>query len=85
MKIILKMLARFTPISYSVIVIGFYANLIEQEGHKVFVRGKEVSFDRQSINGFYQLPMVDDSAYQQLVAALDYDVIINCLTKNRGS
>ena len=42
-----------------------------------------MSFDKHKINRFYQLPIVDDSAYQQLVAALDYDAIIKCLTKNR--
>ena len=67
------------------IVREFSRNLAEQEGYKVFIRGKQVSFDRHTINGFYQLSSVDDSAYQQLVVALDYDAIINCLTKIRRS
>ena len=70
---------------YAVIVREFYANLTEQEEYKVFVRGKKVLFDRHTINGVYKLPVFDNSAYQQLVATPDYKVIINYLTKNRGS
>ena len=51
----------------------------------MFIKGKQVLCDRHTINGFYQLPSVNDSAYQQLVVALDYDAIINCLTKIRRS
>ena len=47
-----------------VIVKEFYANLTEQEGYKVFVQRQQVTFDRHTINRFYQLPTVDDSAYQ---------------------
>ena len=48
----------------AIIVCEFYTNLAEQEGYRVFVMGKQVSFDRHMINGFYHLLRVDDSAYQ---------------------
>ena len=38
-----------------VIVREFYANLTEQEGYKIFVRGKQVPFDWYTINGFFQV------------------------------
>ena len=59
--------------------------MIENEGYKVFIRGKQLPFYRHTINGFYQLLTVDDSSYQQLVATPDYDAIMNYLTKNRRS
>ena len=59
--------------------------MIENEGYKVFISGKQFPFYRHMINGFYQLPTVDERSYQQLVATSDYDAIMNYLTKNRRS
>ena len=55
----------------------FYANAEEQEDFKVFVRGKRVSFDRSTINRFYQLPDIDDDEYSRyMVDELDWTLYV---------
>ena len=48
------------------IVREFYANLADQALKRVWVRGKWASFDRETINGFYNLPKVDNEEYENL-------------------
>ena len=48
------------------IVREFFANLVDQGLKKVWVRGKWVPFDSETINAFYNLPKVDNEAYESL-------------------
>ena len=51
----------------------------------MFVRGKRVSFRRDTINTFYGLQEVDNSAFDVLKRRLDYDSIIYFLTDDKGT
>ena len=67
------------------IVKEFYANLPEDRDRRVFVRGKWVSFRRDTIKTFYGLQKVDNSTFDVLQRCLDYDSIISFLTDGKGT
>ena len=67
------------------IVREFYANLPEHRDRRVFVRGKWVSFLRDTINTFYGLQDVDNSAFDVLQRSPYYDSIISFLTDGKGT
>ena len=46
------------------VVMEFHANLVDQGLERVWVRGKWVPFDNDNINAFYNLPEVDNEAYE---------------------
>ena len=48
------------------VVRELYANLVDKGLKKVWVRGKWVPFDSETINGFYNLPKVDNEVYKSL-------------------
>ena len=50
---------------------------------RVWVRGKWVPFDNDTINTFYNLPKVDNEAYENLRNESNYSEIIKCLTNNQ--
>ncbi|OWM74719.1 hypothetical protein CDL15_Pgr002610 [Punica granatum] len=50
------------------VVRGFYANAPEQQNTKVIVRGKEVSFDGDTINRFYALPRPKVDEYDEFAS-----------------
>ena len=53
------------------IVREFYANDMEHDEYKVFVRGKWVLFDRTTINNYYALDNVDDEEYHSILNSDD--------------
>ena len=59
------------------IVRKFYTNAFEQKNGKTTVRGKTVKFNPSTINTFYGLAKVDDSAYRALEGEADYEKIIS--------
>ena len=63
----------------------FYANLPQHRDRRVFVRGKWVSFRRDTINTFYGLQEVDDSTFDVLQRRLGYDSIISFLIDGKGT
>ena len=71
-----------TPIVIS-IVREFYANLADQALKRVWVSGKWVPFDSETINNFYNLPNVDNEAYEKLSNEPNYKEIIKCLTNDQ--
>ena len=48
------------------IVREFYAYLVDQALKRVWVRGKWVPFDSETINSLYNLPNVDNEAFEKL-------------------
>ena len=71
--------------SMATLVRELYANLPEHRDRRVFVRGKWVSFRRDTINTFYGLQEVDNSAFDVLKKRPDYDSIISFLTDGKGT
>ena len=63
----------------------FYANLPEHRDRRVFVRGKWVSFRKDTIKIFYGLQEVDDSAFDVLQRRPDYDSIVSFLNDGQGT
>ena len=63
----------------------FYANLPKHRDRRVFVRGKWVSFRRDTINTFYGLQEVDNSAFDVLKRHPYYDSIISFLIDGKGT
>ena len=62
-----KELCQPTILTLMAVVREFYANLREQVLKKVWVRGKCVAFDSETINRFYNLPHVDNESYQKIL------------------
>ena len=65
------------------VVMEFHANLVDQGLERVWVRGKWVPFDNDNINAFYNLPEVDNEAYENLRKEPNYFEIIELLTNNQ--
>ena len=45
----------------------FYDNVVEHDNFRAFVRGKQVPFDRDTINKFYGLLTIEDDKYHSNV------------------
>ena len=45
----------------------FYANMEEHRNFWVFMRGKMGSFDRTTINKYYNLPNIDNDGYEHML------------------
>ena len=65
------------------IVREYYANFVDQALKRVWVRGKWVLFDSETINSFYNLASVDNEAYAKLRDEPNYKEIIKCLTNDQ--
>ncbi|KAJ0077887.1 hypothetical protein Patl1_36747 [Pistacia atlantica] len=61
-----------SPSTVAPIVKEFYANLPDSYNEKTRVRGKEVKFDVETINQYYELPQVKEGEYEYL-KNVDYD------------
>ena len=59
------------------IVREFYANALEHNNRKVFVRGKWVSFSGRAINQFFKVPDIDKDEYNAFIGKqIDYQEIL---------
>ena len=55
----------------------FYANALEHDNRKVFVRGKQVNFSPKAINRFFKLPDIENDEYNQFIAKqIDFEEIL---------
>ncbi|XVF20499.1 hypothetical protein REPUB_Repub12eG0005800 [Reevesia pubescens] len=63
------------------VVREFYANAMEHQNGKVFVRGKWVSFDRSTINRYYRLPNIVDNEYHQQKDKFNWEEVSRTLCK----
>ncbi|KAJ0096562.1 hypothetical protein Patl1_27998 [Pistacia atlantica] len=71
------------PSAVAPIVEEFYANLPDSYNGKTRVRGKEVKFDAETINQYYELPQVEEDEYEEYLKNVDYDKVIRRLTKGQ--
>ena len=63
----------------------FFANMVEEEGNKLYVRGKWIDFRKEMINGLFN-PKVqkDGSKFKRLLKEPDYQKIVDLLTDGKG-
>ena len=51
----------------------FFANMVEEEGKKVYVRGRWIDFSKDKINGLFNLKVQKDgSKFKRLLKELEY-------------
>ena len=63
----------------------FFANMVEDEGKKVYVRGKWIDFGKEKINGlFNQKVQKDGSKFKTLLKEPQYQKIMDLLTAGKG-
>ena len=56
----------------------FYANALEHNHRRVFVRGKQVDFNGKAINRFFKLPDIENDGYTQFIGKqVDFEEIIH--------
>ncbi|KAJ0077984.1 hypothetical protein Patl1_36768 [Pistacia atlantica] len=68
------------PSTVAPIVEEFCANLLDSYNGKTRVRGKEVKFDAETTNQYYELPQVEEDEYEEYLKNVDYDKQAGCDT-----
>ena len=68
-----------------VLVKEFFANMVEEEGKKVYVRGQWIDFSKEKINILFNLKVhKDGSKLNKLLNELKYQKIVDLLTAGKG-
>ena len=63
----------------------FFANPVEREGKKVYVRGHWVDFSKEEINRLYSLGMQKDgSKFKKQLREPEHQKIVDLLTAGKG-
>ena len=63
----------------------FFANVVEDEGNKVYVKGKWIDFSREKINGLFNLKVQKDgSKFKRQLKEPEYQKIVDLLTVGKG-
>ena len=63
----------------------FFANMVEDDGKKVYVKGHWIDFSKERINMLFNLKVQKDgSKFKKLLKELDYQKIVNLLTARKG-
>ena len=63
----------------------FFANMVEEEGNKVYDSGKWIDFIKEKINGFFNLKVQKDgSKFKRLLKEPEYQKIVDLLTVEKG-
>ena len=71
--------------SCAAMVKEFFANMVEEEGKKVYVRGKWIDFSKERINMLFNLKVQKDgSKFKKLLKEPDYQKIVDLLTSEKG-
>ena len=64
-----------------VLVKEFFMNMVEEEGKKVYVRGKWIDFRKEKINTLFNLKVYrDGSKFNKLLKEPEYQKIVDLLT-----
>ena len=63
----------------------FFANMVEEEGKKVYVRGHWIDFNKERINMLFNLKVQKDgSKFKKLLKEPAYQKIVNLLAAGKG-
>ena len=61
------------------------SNMVEEEGNKVYVKGKWIDFNKEMINGLFNLKVQKDgSKFKRLLKEPEYQKIVDLLTAEKG-
>ena len=70
---------------YAALVKEFFANMVEEEGKKVYVRGQWIDFSKEKVNIFFNLKVQKyGSKFKKLLKELEYQKIVDLLTTGKG-
>ena len=77
-------LGEHKALGCAVLVKEFFANMVEEERNKVYVRGKLIDFSKEMINGLFNLKVQKDgSKFKRLLKELEYQKIVDLLTTEK--
>ena len=63
----------------------FFANMVEEEGKKVYVKGQWIDFSKEKINISFNLKvMKDGSKFKKLLKEPEYQKIVDLLIAGKG-
>ena len=63
----------------------FFANMVEKEGKRVYVRGHWIDFSKERINMLFNMKVQkDDSKFKKLLEELEYQKMVDLLTAGKG-
>ena len=69
----------------AVLVKEFFANMVEEEGKKVYVKGQWIDFSKEKINILFNLKvMKDGSKFKKLLKEPEYQKIVDLLIARKG-
>ena len=80
-----KSLGEHKEPSCAALVKEFFANMVEEEGKKVYVRGQWIDFNKEKINRLVNLKVQKDgSKFKKLLKEPEYQKIVDLLTTGKG-
>ena len=80
-----QLLAEHKESSCASLVKEFYANMVEKEGKRVYVRGQWVEFSREKINILFNLSVKKDgSKFKKQLKEPEHQKIVDLLTTEKG-
>ena len=78
-------LGEHKELGCAALVKEFFANLVEDEGDKVYVIGTWIDFSREKINRLFSLKVQrDGSKFRRLLKKPEYQKIVDLLTVEKG-
>ena len=79
------MLTEHKESSCASLVKEFYANMVEREGKRVYVRGQWLEFSREKINRLFNLSVQKDgSKFKKQLKEPEHQKIVDLLTARKG-
>ena len=67
------------------LVKDFFANMVEKEGKKVYVRGQRIDFSKEKRNTLFNLKgKKDGSMFKKLLREPEYKNIVDIFTVGKG-
>ena len=80
-----QLLGEHREPSYAYLVKEFFANMVEKEGKRVYVRGQWVEFSREEINRLFNLRVQKDgSKFKKQLKEPEHQKIVGLLTTEKG-
>ena len=78
-------LGEHKELGYASLVKEFFANMVEKEGKRVYVRGHWVDFNREEINRLFSLRVQKDgSKFKKQLKEPEHQKIVDLLTAGKG-
>ena len=80
-----QLLSEHRESGYASLVKEFFANMVEKDGKRVYVRSQWVEFNREEINKLFNLRVQKDgSKFKKQLKELEHQKIVDLLTTGKG-